>query len=351
MATSGSPLQYPKALYDWVNDIVRTQQIPVAGEGELQLQALQGDAGFRRYFRLNTRPSLLAVHAPVETEDSRAFVAIAEFLRRHGVHVPKVSEHDFDRGYLLLEDLGSSLYREHLNEDTADVLYGEALMMLLRIQQSPADESIFPSYSETRLRDEMKLFDEWFVGRMLGHRLSADETRMLDDVYDALIQSAMEQPRVVVHRDYHSRNIVYGEGGGPGVIDFQDAVIGAVTYDLVSLLKDCYIRWEPARVKRWALAYATMLNDVDIIPAVPEETFLRWFDWMGLQRHIKVLGIFSRLSMRDSKNGYLNDLPLVVHYVQNVIRAYPQFDEFSRWFDNRLVPLIKSRSWMEGASL
>lgn len=345
MTTTGKQRQVPKALYDWVNEIVRTQHIALAGADELQLIPLPGDAGFRRYFRLNSLPALLAVHAPIETEDSGAFVRIAEYLRKNGVHVPKVSEYDLEQGYLLIEDLGTSLYREHLDTDTADALYGEALMMLLRIQQSPIENTLFPPYDETRLRDEMKLFDDWFVTRMLDYSLSPDERRMLDEVYEALVRNATEQPQVVVHRDYHSRNIVYGGTGGPGIIDFQDAVIGPVTYDLVSLLKDCYIQWDPARVKRWALAYANMVNELDIIPDVPQDTFMRWFDWMGLQRHIKVLGIFSRLSMRDNKHGYLNDLPLVVHYVRSVLAAYPQFDEFSQWFESHLVPLIEAQSW------
>lgn len=346
MTTTGNQRQAPKALYDWVNDIVRTQRITLAGGSELQLAPLPGDAGFRRYFRLNTLPALLAVHAPTETEDSRAFVKIAEYLRKNGVHAPKISEYDLSNGYLLIEDLGGSLYREHLDTDTADALYGEALMMLLRIQQSPIESTLFPPYDATRLRDEMKLFDNWFVTRMLGYSLSPIEQRMLDGVYDALVQNATEQPQVVVHRDYHSRNIVYGGTGGAGIIDFQDAVIGPVTYDLVSLLKDCYIQWEPERVKRWALAYANMMNELNLIPDVPEDTFMRWFDWMGMQRHIKVLGIFSRLSIRDNKHGYLNDLPLVVHYVRGVAAAYPQFDELSKWFESRLVPQIEAQPWM-----
>ena len=335
-------------LKNWVGGIVEELTIPVSDSDGLSLSPLDGDAGFRRYYRLNTRPRLLAVYAPVATEDSRLFVNIACYLRQNGVRVPAVLAHDFDQGFLLIEDFGETLYLDRLNGETVDELYSEALISLLRLQQIPADHSLFAKYDETRLLDEMKLFRDWFITRCLGHTLRDSENAILNKVFEVLVASALEQPQVIVHRDFHSRNLIFNAGGAPGVIDFQDAVIGPVSYDLVSLLKDCYVYWDPPRIRHWALGYANMLADVGIISGVNETQFLQWFDWMGLQRHIKVLGIFCRLSIRDGKQRYLNDLPLVIRYTQNVIKHYPQFNEFSQWFDDSLSPLIRQQSWMQG---
>ncbi len=322
------------------------QQLDVCSQsGEeysFSLIPIQGDAGFRRYFRLDVGPSnLIAVYAPPATENSKAFVSIGEFLFDQGVHVPKIVSYDLARGFLLVEDLGRTVYLDHLDDDSANTLYGEALFSLLRIQQCPLNRVIFPEYDQQRLLDEMALFKEWFVSQLLQHQLNDSEDSLITHTFDLLVENALDQPQVVVHRDFHSRNIVYGAEGVPGIIDFQDAVIGPVTYDLVSLLRDCYIAWPQDRVERWAIAYANMAVDVGILHPVSEEKFLKWFDLMGLQRHIKVLGIFSRLSLRDGKDEYLDDLPLVVHYVRNVSKKHPETESFAAWFDKTLVPLIE----------
>ena len=314
-------------------------------DGALSLAALSGDAGFRRYYRLNTTPPLLAVDAPPATEDSAAFVRIANFLREQGVHTPDVLAVDLAAGFLLVEDFGDELLLDSLSADTVELLYGEALLSLLRLQQSPFDGALARAYDGARLGAEMQLFSDWFVPQLLGYSLSAEEQTLVSDTFAQLQTAALEQPQVLVHRDFHSRNLMLREGGAPGVVDFQDAVWGPLTYDLVSLLRDCYIRWPREKVEHWALTYGDMAVDAGVMSAVPRAQFLRWFDWMGLQRHIKVLGIFARLYLRDGKTGYLKDLPLVMRYTLEVTESYPELEPFNRWFRTQLLPLAEQQDW------
>ncbi len=322
----------------------------------LRLESLNGDAGFRRYCRVDSEPKLLAVYAPVETEDSHAFVAIARYLRDQGVHAPDVIAVDFERGFLLVEDFGDTLYSQALEQerDKATELYGEVMMTLLRLQQCPVttipsaqDDGMYTlgSYDQPRLREEMALLHEWFVPQLLGYEMSAEELAIVESVYTQLEGAALQQPQVWVHRDFHSRNLIYRDGQAPGVIDFQDAVRGPLTYDLVSLLRDCYIRWPREQVKQWAIAYGDMAVEVGLMAPVTQAGFLRWFDWMGLQRHIKVLGIFARLWLRDGKAGYLKDLPLVIRYTLEVADEYPEFADFTYWFREKLLPLCERQPW------
>lgn len=322
------------------------------------LQSLSGDAGFRRYYRLNSEPSLLAVYAPVEHEDSKTFVAIARYLRSQGIQAPEVVAEDFDHGYLLVEDFGDQLFSDQLmlDDGSANGLYSQAMTTLLRLQLCPvmtipaADgESMLtlPNYDQSRLREEMSLFHEWFLPQLLGYSLSDDERMLLDAVYLQLEGAALQQPQVWVHRDYHSRNLIYREGQPPGVIDFQDAVRGPITYDLVSLLRDCYVRWPPEQVRQWALAYGDMAVESGLMAPVTQNGFMRWFDWMGLQRHLKVLGIFSRLYLRDGKAGYLQDIPLVIRYTLEVASSYPEFADFTYWFREKILPLCEQQDWYE----
>ncbi|MGQ9426245.1 aminoglycoside phosphotransferase family protein [Gilvimarinus sp. F26214L] len=323
-----------------------TAVMPSVKLDELALKPLSGDAGARRYYRIEPDPERLAVYAPPETEDSKTFVALADYLRQQGIHAPKVHAADFERGFLLIDNLGERLYLGDLSAGSVDALYGEALMTLLRLQQSPPSVAQIPPYSREKLLQELRLFPEWFMGHLLGYTPEPWEQEQMGKVFEALIDSALEQPACFVHRDYHSRNLIHRQFGPPGVIDFQDAVWGPFTYDLVSLLRDCYVRWPRESVERWALAYANMAQDVGIAPAdMTAQQFLGWFDLMGLQRHLKVLGIFARLALRDEKPGYLNDLPLVIRYVVEVLDAHPQFAAFSTWFKDRLIPLAAEHSW------
>lgn len=311
------------------------------------LSPLNGDAGFRCYFRVNCEPTLLAVSAPPEHENNRAFVDIALLLKRQGVNTPWVYAVDYQQGYLLLEDFGEQLLLPLLNSETVDDLYQRAESVLLAIQRVPHPEAVIPHYDRQKLLDEMRLFPEWFVCRFLGLEISESEQQLLDQTFELLLDSALSQPTVMVHRDFHSRNLMLLGNGDIGVIDFQDAVTGPLTYDLVSLLRDCYIRRPVADISRRALNYYRRALAAGIATPVSDKQFLRWFDLMGLQRHIKVLGIFARLFLRDGKAGYLNDLPLVIRYTLEQLDSYPELHDFKYWFEQRVLPAALEQSWYQ----
>jgi len=312
----------------------------------LTLTPLSGDAGFRRYYRLNTQPSLLAVDAPPEQEDTRRFADLAQLFREGRVATPKLLAVDTRKGFMLQEDFGDQLLLGALQEqpDSAPVFYGEALMQLLALQQTPA-HPLLPQYDRSRLRRELALFPEWFCERLLNCALDIGETEQLYHWFSLLEESALEQPQLAVHRDYHSRNLIVRRDRSLGVIDFQDAVWGPITYDAVSLLRDCYIRWPQEQVRQWALGYGNLAAGLGLMSGIRESQFLRWFDWMGLQRHLKVLGIFARLALRDGKDRYLRDLPLVLGYTLEVMGQYPELADFRDWFAQRLMPLVQDQPW------
>ena len=309
------------------------------------LEALSGDAGFRRYYRVNgSIPPQMAVYAPTATENTPLYLAISRLLASAGVRVPQVLATDVERGFLLVEDCGDALLLPLLNGDTADTLYGQALRLLLVLQQVAVPAGTLPTYDEQRLWDEMALFPRWFVQDLLELPFGRNEQVLLENLFEHLIDSAIEQPQVLVHRDFHARNLMVKDDELVA-IDFQDAVIGPVTYDLVSLLRDCYIRWSPAQVNDWALSYRQRLLSHALPAGESDAQFLRWFDLMGLQRHIKVLGIFARLWLRDGKAGYLNDLPLVLRYTMEVAARYPESAEFADWLQVRVLPACKRQPW------
>ncbi|GAB1261219.1 phosphotransferase [Aurantivibrio plasticivorans] len=320
-------------------------------EAPIELVPLSGDAGARCYFTLPKIPSLLAVYAPIDSEDSQQFVAIANYIREQGIHAPQIYAVDFTQGFLLIEHMGDQLFLAELTQDNVEVLYGEAMLALLNMQQSARNLDTLEDYSSEKLLAEMSLFPEWFVGGLLGKTLSDGEKRQLDDVFSKIVGSALEQPTCFVHRDFHSRNLIHRKVGQPGVIDFQDGVWGPFTYDLVSLLRDCYVRWPAERVNHWLMTYANMAMDVGIIGTTSPEQLQRWFDWMGLQRHIKVLGIFARLHLRDKKPRYLTDLPLVIRYTLEVAERYPELAEFHQWFCDVLLPQCKAQTWYSNYQL
>ncbi len=336
-----------KQLLQWVA-LELEKQPDIHLSGDLALSPLPGDAGARQYFQVNTQPPLLAVMAPAavqHVESAEYFAEMASVLRRYAVPAPLVLAFNSESNFLLIERFQGEDLINQLSASTVDTLYGSALFVLLALQQIPASAIQTQEYSRELLLAEMDLFRQWFVESLLEYPLSDNEHCIIDNAFNFLISQALSQPQVLVHRDYHCRNLIYREGDIPGVIDFQDAVRGPITYDLVSLLRDCYVRWSPAQVKQWALAYANMAYEVGLLPVVSTDTFLRWFDTMGLQRHIKVLGIFARLSLRDSKDRYLNDLPLVIRYVLEVAREYPEMQEFVHWFEAKLLPLLPTQSW------
>ena len=311
----------------------------------LQLEALAGDAGFRRYFRLATHPSLIAVNSPPEKEKNPEYVRLSLFLQSQELITPKIYAVNYQQGYMLLEDFGSILFRQQLEIDSPDLLYDLAQKELLKIQQATIKAPAMPLHNADKMSQELDLFEQWFLNNMLDYQLSANERIMLEDFFQCLISSAEEQPQVLIHADYHSRNLMILDQHKLGVIDFQDAMLGAITYDLVSLLKDCYICWSPHWVEQQALAYKQCLESADLLCNIDDGQFIKWFDFMGLQRHIKVLGIFSRLALRDSKRGYLNDIPLVAHYCLEASMKYPQAAPFNHWFNEKILPLLDQQSW------
>ncbi len=335
----------PEAFKSWVEAAL--QAAGMLNATDLQLQPLSGDAGFRSYYRIAdcTLP-ILAVSAPPDTEKNEAFCHIAQLLRQNGVHAPQVYAVDFEQGFLLIEDLGDALYQPLLEAGQQETLYADAITCLRKLQHIATDHCGLPLYDREQLQLEMNLFPQWFVEQLLNIDLTESEQMLLEDVYVLLIDSAMQQPQVIVHRDFHCRNLLRLENNNPGVIDFQDGVVGPLTYDLVSLYRDCYICWPPQQVEAWVLQYYHQLREDGVLnEQIDEVVFLQWFDWMGLQRHIKVLGIFSRLCLRDSKSQYLNDLPLVIHYTLSVARQYPELMSFVDWFEMRLLPVIESCEW------
>jgi N-acetylmuramate 1-kinase len=329
------------ALTHWVTRNTPTELHPI------ELQSLGGDAGFRRYFRFLTPSQWLAVDAPPTSEDTAQFLAIARLIEQQGVRSPRIAAADAEQGFLLVEDMGDRLFFREVDTSNADNLYHQAITTLLQLQRSQDDAALIPRYERALLRRELEIFSEWFVGKLLGHSLTATEQRLLDELFIQLEDSALAQPQTFVHRDYHSRNLLLLDDNTLGVIDFQGALWGGVTYDLVSLLRDCYLRWPAEKVTHWALDYRARAIAANIIPNISEAEFLRWFDWLGLQRHIKVLGIFARLHLRDGKAGYLNDLPLVIRYTLEVAEQYPQLQAFADWFKQTLLPLAQQQSWYQ----
>jgi hypothetical protein len=285
------------------------------------LRPTSSDASFRRYFRVDRvhdARSLIVMDAPPELEDIGPFLHVTGLLRDAGVHAPEILAQDTGRGFVLLSDLGDIPYLDALDDDTAETLYGDAISALVNMQQI---EDGLPHYDAGRLQAEMDLFEPWYLNRHLGIELDAGQRGELEKIFALLIESALSQPQVFVHRDYHSRNLMLVDDINPGVIDYQDAVIGPVTYDLVSLFKDCYIEWPRHRVEHWLDVW---LGKTSIEIDVEHSRFLRWFDLMGVQRHLKVLGIFARLNYRDGKSRYLGDLPLTLKYVTDTCRQYAE---------------------------
>lgn len=293
----------------------------------LSVETASADASFRRYFRVrHGRARYVAMDAPPDREDCRPFVAVCDRLRRCGLNAPRIHKSDLSLGFLLLDDLGDTQYLTGLSTDTVESLYGDALDALLRIQtRVPADD--LPPYDRRLLRKEMDLFVDWFLRKHLGIAPDKAMKATFEHTFGLLIDNALEQPRVFVHRDFHSRNLMIVDAANPGILDFQDAVHGPVTYDLVSLLRDCYIAWGDDKIRRWVDKHYRRLKEAGVINADPP-TFERWFDWMGVQRHLKAIGIFARLNHRDGKPDYLDDVPRTFGYVRDTCARYAQLRPF-----------------------
>jgi len=309
------------------------QQLPElfarCGWGEVptaELTAASSDASFRRYFRWQGgERSLIVMDAPPPQEDCRPFVKVAQMLDEAGVHVPQVLAADLDRGFLLLTDLGRQTYLDVIDAGNADQLFDDAIEALLKFQLQPLAQSM-PAYDEALLRRELQLVPDWYVQRHLGHALSEAQQVAWERICRLLIDSALAQPRVLVHRDYMPRNLMISEPN-PGVLDFQDAVLGPVSYDITSLFKDAFLSWPEPQVRAWLEAYWGRARAAGV--ALPDsfEEFLRASDLMGVQRHLKVIGIFARICHRDGKPRYLADVPRFFAYIEAVLVRRPELGE------------------------
>jgi aminoglycoside/choline kinase family phosphotransferase len=302
----------------------------------LAFEPASSDASFRRYFRVKT-PSgqFIVMDAPPDKENTEPFIRIAALMSKAQVNVPTIFHKNLCDGFLLLEDFGSYNYLDRLTPDTAETLYQSAFDTLIKLQTNVSlPDCSWPGYNEALLQRELGIFDEWFLGQFLDIQLPE---YIQSAVYKLLISSALEQPVTCVHRDYHSRNLMVLDSRSPGVLDFQDAVIGPITYDLVSLLRDCYIAWPEQQIDRWTAQYYQRLQDNDLV-ACDYARFKRWFDLMGMQRHLKAIGIFSRLHLRDGKSDYLKDIPRTLNYVKTQALAYPELSDFSRVLHEHILP-------------
>ena len=319
-----------------------------------RVEPASADASFRRYFRaFCNRATYIVMDAPPGREDVRPYLKVTRLLESLGAHVPRVHQADTARGLLLLEDLGGTHYLSRLNAgEDPERLYGDALRVLADVQVRGRDAAgeLLP-YDREPLARELALMPEWFLGRHLKTELSTSESQMIAGAFEFLTAQALAQPTVFVHRDFHSRNLMVVEDRNPGIIDFQDALRGPVGYDLVSLLKDCYISWPRERVVSWVSGYRALLRSKGDAGAwlsgADDAEFLRWFDLIGVQRHVKVLGIFARLWYRDGKSGYLADLPLTLEYVRDTCTRYRELADLSKFLETRVVrelPLANARA-------
>ena len=296
----------------------------------IELVRASVDAGFRSYWRtLNhaSPGSVIVMDSPPDKEDVRPWLAMSDVLESGGVRVPQVIARDVEAGFLLLEDLGADTYLHVIDSNNADTLFDDAIDQLLKLQSIPVPASL-PSYDDSMLACELKLFDEWFVGRHLGMTLDRGDLEGLDLVYRRLIDAAIAQPQVLVHRDFMPRNLMPGVSA-PGILDFQDAVGGAIAYDPVSLLKDAFLTWPRQRVQTWLHSYHSRASAAGLpVPAWPG--FVHDAEWCGVQRHLKILGIFVRLRVRDGKPKYADDLPRFIAYLLDVLPRYPELAGLER---------------------
>ncbi|MEA3405672.1 MAG: phosphotransferase [Pseudomonadota bacterium] len=341
--------------FQWMLDWLETLPILQGCEVSDPVPA-SSDASFRRYFRIDVTcdnskavqtpqsksSSYIIMDAPPEQENCEPFIAVSNQLVKMGLQVPEVLEQNLEQGFLLLSDLGSTTFLsvlENTTESEADRLYQDALKALVTLQlkgQEAAKE--LPAYNADLLNIEMDLFSDWLLGRHLETPLSALEQQDWQQLKRTLIDSALAQPKTYVHRDYHSRNLMLTEQDNPGILDFQDAVYGPLTYDAVSLLRDCYIAWPAEQVREWQRRYFLQLAEKGLVAKNDWNGFVRAMDLMGIQRHLKASGIFARLFHRDGKDGYLNDIPLTLKYIVEVGSNYPEMSWLVNLLESRVLP-------------
>ncbi|MEW5770735.1 MAG: phosphotransferase [Pseudomonadota bacterium] len=298
-----------------------------------RIEPASADASFRRYFRAHSaRGTHIVMDAPPSHEDCRPWLHVARLFRAAGANTPEILAENLAEGFLLISDLGGTTYLAALNEDNADALYRDANASLVKIQLA-SREGELPPYDAELLMREMRLFPDWYLAKHLKVELSDAQRQVMEEAFQRILANNLAQPKVYVHRDWHSRNLMLTDAGNPGVIDFQDAVYGPITYDLASIYKDAYIRWDEDRVLDWTVRYWEAARKARLPVHADFGEFYRDFEWMGVQRHIKVLGIFARLCHRDGKDGYLKDMPLVMDYLRRACQRYNGLGDFLRLLD------------------
>ncbi|MGB1262804.1 MAG: aminoglycoside phosphotransferase family protein [Cognaticolwellia sp.] len=325
------------ALLHWLEQHFSSKQIT--------LTPLSGDAGFRRYFRFqHQNQSYIAVDAPADFSNNAAFVKVQKILQALGVNVPDIQALDLKQGFLCLNDFGDQLLSDHLSDETMHSYYTQAIAELKKMLKCPAAVvDNLPYYDEKFVKTELAIFSDWLLEQHLGIYLTEVEKSQLTCCFDVLITAITEQPKVFMHRDYHSRNIMLLEDKKLGIIDFQDAVQGPIVYDLVSLLRDCYVRWPNELIAPLIESYRQQVKNEFLSEKITQEKWQYWFDLTGLQRHIKASGIFARLHHRDNKSGYLADIPLTLTYIADVSAQYASLSFLHQLVTERVLPAMNKR--------
>ncbi|MEQ8426502.1 MAG: phosphotransferase [Gammaproteobacteria bacterium] len=327
--------QRQQARAEWLKTILETDSFRLTPASE--------DASFRSYHRVSLPDSsYILMDAPPEQEDCNPFIDITGRLLACDVNVPIIHEQDLQQGFLLLSDLGNEQYLSRLDSTAADKLYKAAIDSLVRFQLSACTNGL-PAYDKTLLVNEMNLFPDWLLCRYLDIKLSNEEQQALAEIFALLVDNAIQQPQVFVHRDYHSRNLMLDGDNPPGIVDYQDAVVGPLSYDLVSLLKDSYINWPPEQRQHWIDYYLEQLAHADQGKRPEPALFKRWFDLMGVQRELKVGGIFARLYLRDGKVGFLKDIPRTLAYITELGDDYPELVNLVNLLDKRVLPVLEQK--------
>jgi aminoglycoside/choline kinase family phosphotransferase len=307
--------------------------VTTLGETAFSLEPASSDASFRRYFRVkHAGKSLIVMDAPTQHEDCRPFIKVAGILKAAQVHIPEILSQNLEQGFLLLSDLGNTTYLDALNDESAHTLYMDAISALIKIQLA-SQPGILPEYDSALLLREMNLFPDWYIAKELSVDLDERQAAELQKIFALLIENNLAQGKVYVHRDYHSRNLMVTEPN-PGILDFQDAVYGPITYDLMSLFKDAYINWGEERRLDWVIRYWEQAKRAGLPVTADFADFYRDFEWMGIQRHLKVIGIFARLCHRDGKEVYLKSIPLVMDYLWKACERYKEFTPLLRLLDH-----------------
>ena len=323
------------ALQNWLTDTL--------GSSNFNLRPASEDASFRTYHRLFLKnKTFIVMDAPPEQENCKSFIKITKKLHACNVSVPVINNVNIEQGFLLLSDLGDDLYLDELSASSIYDLYSDAINALVNIQNS-ANIGGLDEYDKNLLKSEMNLFTEWLIEKHLQIELKEAQRKDLIKLFDLLVANAEQQPKVFVHRDFHSRNLMVTKENNPGIIDYQDAVYGPISYDLVSILKDCYIKWPQEEINKWVDFYLNKLHEDKSKFKIERDEFVRWFDLMGVQRHLKASGIFARLSHRDGKQNFLEDIPRTLSYILDLKDTYEELEQICIMLEELIMPKLREK--------